>query len=125
MSKNEVGAADGAAGACSFTRQHGPRFEVELLKIMIQQMVLRAGEGSVLLQELKEVRAEVRLNGLLGHIATVVGMSYAECGDGAKITDDEALMLIRELLLEADETVIERHKDMRLPRHLRRMLSDL
>lgn len=125
MSNNEVGGADDIASVCSFTRQYAPVYEVELLKALIHKMLLRAGEGSVLLQELKEVRAEARLDGLLGHIATVVGMSYAECGDAAKITDDEALMLIRELLLEADETVIERHKDMRLPRRLRNMLSGL
>lgn len=113
--------ADDPAGACSFTRRHKPIPQIEVLRVIAQQMLVREGVPIVLNSE----RTEAWLNGLLGRIAAVIGMSYAECGDSAKITDDEALMLIRELLLEADETVIERHRGRKLPRRLRNMLSSL
>jgi hypothetical protein len=71
------------------------------------------------------VVAEARIDGLLGCVAVIIGMSYAECGDAATIKDDEALMLIRELLLTANETIIERHKGIRLPSCLRNMLFGL
>lgn len=141
MSNYEVGAADDASSACSFTRQHGLPFEVELLRILFQQLLLRRG-GAVLLREVvveerldhvaaakerldEEVAAKGQLEALLGYMAAVIGMSYAECGDAATIRDDEALMLIRELLLGADEAIISLHKNVRLPRHLRNMISGL
>ena len=53
---------------------------------------------------------------LADRIAAVVGKTYAEMGDAAQLADDEAIMRIRDYLLELDETVIERNKNKRLAR---------
>lgn len=49
-------------------------------------------------------------------VATVIARSYAECGDAATISDDTALMMIRDMLLDLDEGIIKRNKRRRLPR---------
>jgi hypothetical protein len=50
-------------------------------------------------------------------VATVVGKTYAERGDDAQLADDEALMLVRDLLLDLDAGIIERHRKRKLPPH--------
>ncbi|MGH9942464.1 MAG: hypothetical protein ACRD9R_08930 [Pyrinomonadaceae bacterium] len=47
-------------------------------------------------------------------IAAIIGKTYAEQGDQAKLADDTAVMMIRDLLIELDETLIERNKNKRL-----------
>lgn len=49
-------------------------------------------------------------------VAIIIGRTYAERGDAAIIADDVALMMIRDLLLDADEGIIKRNKMKRLPR---------
>lgn|ERR671921_1561487 len=51
-------------------------------------------------------------------VAVIVGKTYAECGDGATLSDDVAIMLIRDLLLELDAGIIRRNKKARLRMHL-------
>jgi len=55
-------------------------------------------------------------------IAAIISQTYAELGDGAPLTDDEALYLIREKLLEYDEHLIDgqRRRGVALIRSLRR-----
>jgi hypothetical protein len=48
-------------------------------------------------------------------IAAVVAMTYLEKGDSANIADDKALMIIRSLLLDFDESIIERNRHRRIP----------
>jgi hypothetical protein len=48
--------------------------------------------------------------------AAIVGKTYAEQGDAAVLADDEALMMIRDLLNELDETLIPRNAKKRLSR---------
>lgn len=48
-------------------------------------------------------------------IAAVVAMTYLEKGDGSIISDDKALMIIRSLLLDFDEGIIERNRHRRIP----------
>jgi hypothetical protein len=48
------------------------------------------------------------LNELLNKIATLVSRTYIELGDGAEFADDEALLMIRDLLLAFDSTIIHR-----------------
>ena len=61
----------------------------------------------------------LRLAKLPDRIAAVVGKTYAEKGDAFEIADDQAVMMIRDLLIELDETLIERNKNKRLPRRAR------
>ncbi len=49
-------------------------------------------------------------------IAAVVGKTYSVMGDDFKLSDDEALTRIRDLLEELDGTLIERNKKKRLSR---------
>ncbi|MCA1636082.1 MAG: hypothetical protein LC802_20925 [Acidobacteria bacterium] len=41
-------------------------------------------------------------------IAAIIGETYAEAGEDAVFADDEALIMIRDLLLDVDVTIIER-----------------
>ena len=50
-----------------------------------------------------------------GHVATIVGKTYAERGDDAPLADDVALMLIRDLLLDLDAGIVDRHRKQKLP----------
>ena len=47
---------------------------------------------------------------LADRVAAIIAKTYAECGDRAKLTDDVALMKIRELLLKMDKGIISRNK---------------
>lgn len=47
---------------------------------------------------------------LYDQIASVISRTYVEVGDTAKLPDDEALMIIREMLLEFDPNIIDRNR---------------
>jgi hypothetical protein len=53
---------------------------------------------------------------LADRIAAVVAQTYAELGDAAGLADDEALELIRELLLGFDAEIIDRNRFRKLRR---------
>jgi hypothetical protein len=63
-----------------------------------------------------------RLEEFPAEIAAIVSQTYVELGDGAPLTDDEALHLIREKLLEYDEHLIDgqRRRGVALVRSWRR-----
>ena len=48
-------------------------------------------------------------------IATIVAKSFAVRGDDATVSDDQALVRIRDLLEAIDEKIIDRNKNKRLP----------
>lgn len=58
----------------------------------------------------------VRLARLPERIAAIVGKTYVVKGDGAELSDDEALGMICDLLNEVDESLIPTNKDKRLAR---------
>jgi hypothetical protein len=43
-----------------------------------------------------------------------VSRTYVEVGDGAQFADDEALLMIRDLLIEFDDTIINRNRFRRM-----------
>lgn len=49
-------------------------------------------------------------------VASIIGKTFLICGDDYKISNDEAIARIRDLLDEMDETLIERNKNKRLSR---------
>ncbi len=49
------------------------------------------------------------------HVAVIVGKTYAERGESAQLADDLALMLIRDLLLDLDAEIVDRHRNQKLP----------
>ncbi|HKO43378.1 MAG TPA: hypothetical protein VJU84_08810 [Pyrinomonadaceae bacterium] len=65
------------------------------------------------------VRAEeyaTKLAKLPDRVAAIVGKTYAVEGDAAVMRDDQALMMIRDLLDEIDDKLIDRNKAKRLNR---------
>ena len=48
-------------------------------------------------------------------VAAIIGKTYAERGESAQLADDLALMLIRDLLLDLDADIIDRHRNQKLP----------
>jgi hypothetical protein len=65
-------------------------------------------------EELKKLLEESeediqRLEEFPSEIAAIVSQTYAELGDGAPLTDDEALYLIREKLLEYDGHLLTKY----------------
>ncbi len=46
----------------------------------------------------------------LDQIAAVICETYAEAGDDAVLPDDEALLMIRDILLDDDQGIIERNR---------------
>jgi hypothetical protein len=56
-------------------------------------------------------------------VADIIGKSYVERGDGAQLADDVALLMVREILLEIDAVIIERHRDRPLPERALRWLD--
>jgi hypothetical protein len=61
------------------------------------------------------VRGDYREIRLREYIAAVISMTYLEQGDQAKLADDRALMIIRDLLLAYDENIIERNRQRKIP----------
>lgn len=55
------------------------------------------------------------LDRLIGRIAVVIGQTYADLGEGAMLTDDQALARIRDLLLDYEPEIIERNRGRPLP----------
>lgn len=49
------------------------------------------------------------------HVATIIGKTYAERREDAQLADDLALMFIRDLLLDLDAEIIDRHRNQQLP----------
>lgn len=49
-------------------------------------------------------------------VAAILGKTYAVRGDDFKLSDDEALARVRDLLDELDDSLIERNKNKRLSR---------
>jgi len=52
---------------------------------------------------------------LIERIAVVIGQTYADLGEGAMLADDQALAMIRDLLLDYQPEIIERNRGRRLP----------
>ncbi|HEY6231459.1 MAG TPA: hypothetical protein VIW64_09345 [Pyrinomonadaceae bacterium] len=57
-----------------------------------------------------------RLAKLPDRVAAIVGKTYAVRGDAFELADDQALMMIKDVLDEADPTLVDRNKNKRLIR---------
>jgi hypothetical protein len=87
----------------------------ELIKLMRELARRRIQKGRVGIHMTAEEYA-VKAAKLPDRIAAVVAKTYAVQGDAAQIADDQALMMVRDLLDELDDTLIERNKNKRLIR---------
>lgn len=73
------------------------------------EIVINLKENQVreLLRQLRSSDEELWC--LLDDLAALLGLTYAELGDGALLADDEALERIRERLLDYDEDIVTRN----------------
>lgn len=71
--------------------------------------------ASVLFIRSEESKKEIwKGRQVLDRIAAIVGKTYAERGDAYKLADDEALMMIRDVLLDHDPYLINQTKAYRV-----------
>jgi hypothetical protein len=69
--------------------------------------------------DLKSVEIELtNLRQVLEMIAIIISKTYVECGDSFHLADDEALMLIRDRLVQYSPSIIARNKSKRMPKQL-------
>lgn len=59
-------------------------------------------------------RRRLRAATVYDRIAVIIGKTYVERGDNARLPDDVALMLIRDLLVKIDGTIMVRNKSRSL-----------
>jgi phosphatidate phosphatase APP1 len=80
----------------------------------------RLGERRILMGRGKEGMTPeeyaTKVAKLPDRVAAIIGKTGAEMGDSATLADDEALMRIRDLLFEIDDSLLERNKNKRLSR---------
>jgi hypothetical protein len=87
----------------------------EVIKMLRELARRRIQKGRVRIQMLPEEYA-TKTAKLPDRIAAIVAKTYAVRGDAADVADDQALMMIRDLLDELDETLIPRNANKRLAR---------
>jgi hypothetical protein len=80
------------------------RMELQLSEQQMEAFLTEVAQADERL-ELVETRRQI----ILERMAAIVGLTYAELGDGAPLTDDEALDMIRDLLLDYDDQIITRN----------------
>jgi hypothetical protein len=76
-------------------------------------IVLNCEEAEALIR--RAVLDDRNLHRLTEQIAVVIGQTYADLGEGAMLADDQALAMIRDLLLDYQPEIIERNRGRRLP----------
>jgi hypothetical protein len=74
-------------------------------------LVLDCEEAEAVIRRALQDRSQSRL---IERIAAVIGRTYADLGEGAPLADDEALAIIRNLLLDYQPEIIERNRGKRL-----------
>jgi hypothetical protein len=90
-----------------FTRPLVADYSSEDLQRVMQQIVAR--------RTFAHEPPENLLVVFIRRVAIIVGKTYAERGESAQLADDLALMLIRDLLLDLDAEIIDRHRNRKLP----------
>jgi hypothetical protein len=109
-------AAQGFAPAPQ-TLQIEERALCELLRLLWGNLLLRpvrqrqqqARDDEALLEQTEEL-AQMRQR-LLRRIAAILSQTWVELGEGATLTDDEGLSLIRDVLLDYEVDCIERQRE--------------
>jgi len=87
----------------------------EVLRLVLLNQLRRSSRQVEAPQELKQQLREARerewqLRTLVVQMAAILSQTYVELGDGAPLSDDAALGLMRELLLNMDEQFIEKQR---------------
>ncbi|PYS89011.1 MAG: hypothetical protein DMF64_19085 [Acidobacteria bacterium] len=109
--KARVNAVLMPAGLSRSHRRRLRRAAFEFLLRLARRRFLKKGEKGMAAEEYA-----MKVAKLPDRVAAIIGKTYAEQGDAATLADDEALMMVRDLLLEIDDTLIDRNKNKRLSR---------
>lgn len=103
-----------AAGELLESNLTGDQTARELIMMVLEAMLATdIGRRRVEIVIPRE-RAEAVEARLYNRLATVISQTYAEMGDRAPLADDEAVVLIRKLLLDFDEQIINRNRFRKL-----------
>jgi hypothetical protein len=81
-------------------------FILEVLRVLLVQQSVKRRIKLILTPE----QTTAFEGKLYDQIAAVISKTYAEVGEVAELADDEAISLIRELLLDHDPAVIDRNR---------------
>jgi hypothetical protein len=87
---------------------------LEVLRTLLDQCCMRQRIKLVLTLE----QTTILEGKLYDHIAAIISNTYVELGDVAPLADDEALEMIRNLLLNFDSGIIDRNRFRRHKRWL-------
>jgi len=88
----------------------------DFLLALARKRYHRRKEGSCMVQAHEYA---TKLAKLPDRIAAIVGKTFTVQGDEASMADDQALSMIRDLVEELDDQVIERNKNKKLNRNAR------
>jgi len=91
---------------------------ISFLTALAERRISRGKEAKGMGDEMGHTPSEyaARVAKLPDRIAAIISKTYAEMGEAFTLSDDEANMMIRDLLNELDETLIPRNKKKRLSR---------
>jgi hypothetical protein len=99
----------------SYTRERGCEIYADDLRNVLRGILHK--------RELDFAQYRNWLGEFFDDVAGIIGKTYVERGDGAQLADDVALLMVREILLEIDAGIIERHRDRPLPNRALRWLD--
>ncbi len=103
-----------AAGELLESNLTGDQTARELIMMVLEAMLATDIGRQRVEVVIPRERAEAVEARLYNRLATVISQTYAEMGDRAPLPDDEALVLIRKLLLDFDEQIINLNRFRKL-----------
>jgi hypothetical protein len=93
-----------------FTRPPESKADIKDLYALALDLFKRTDKSGV-----KDLGKET-LGQVINDISTILSKTYAEVGDYFQIADDEALMMIRDVLIHYNPAIINRNKKRHLPK---------
>jgi len=97
-----------------YTRPISPEKKLEMLHTIAHELFSKRRQAV-----LKDQESEIlNLRQMLELLAVIVSKTYVECGDAFQLADDEALILIRDQLVQYSPSIIFRNKSKRIPKQL-------
>lgn len=87
--------------------------QITLLHILAQRRLVKKPIQKIEKVVLTPAKYEQKFVKLCDYMAAVIAQTYVERGEDAVLADDEALMMLRELLCAFDETMILRNASKR------------
>ena len=99
-----------------FMRPHSCEHNPDELHEIAYRLLKRNSEYKSALNRVETEPPE--LHRVIEQIALIISKTYVERGDSFQLTDDIALMIIRDLLIKYNPFIIVRNRNNKLPKHL-------